>query len=125
MENNEYHITPLKHTDLTYLKEIANGSNAFIAQMLGIFIEQTPQVLLRMEKALKNKDWKALRFIVHKMKPSVMFTGLSEIINDVPLLEQYAAEESHLDAIPGLVEKITEVCKNAILELKQELERLQ
>ncbi len=120
-ENN----TASKHTDLTYLKGIANGSNAFIAQMLSIFIEQTPQVLVRMEKALKNKDWKSLRFVVHKMKPSIMFTGLSEIINDVPLLEEYAAEESHLDAIPALVDKIKKVCREAVVELKEELGKFQ
>ena len=114
-----------KHTDLTYLNEIANGSNTFIVQMLNIFIEQMPQALIRMDAAVKNKDWKSLRMIVHKIKPSTIFTGLKEITEDVPLLEEYAAEESHIDAIPGLVDKITKVCTGAILELKDELKHLQ
>ena len=54
-----------------------------------------------------------------------MFTGLMEIANDVPLLEEYAAEESHLDAIPALIDKIKKVCNEAIGELKEELEKLQ
>lgn len=119
-ENNTRH----KYTDLTYLREVANGSNTFIIQMLNIFIEQMPQSLARIEEAVKNKDWKSLRMVVHKIKPSVMFTGLKEIIKDVPLLEEYAAEESHLDAIPGLVDKITKVCTGAIAELKDELKHI-
>ena len=73
---------------------------------------------------MKAKDWKLLRLVVHKMKPSIMFTGLTEIINDVPLLEEYAAEESHLDDIPALVDKIKKVCTEAIVELKEELKKL-
>lgn len=122
--HDEKNNTSHKHTDLTYLRGIANGSDAFIIQMLGIFIEQTPQTLVHMEKALKNKDWKSLRLIVHKMKPSIMFTGLGEIINDVPLLEKYAAEESHLDDIPALIDKIKKACNEAMVELKEEVEKL-
>lgn len=117
--------TSPKHTDLTYLREIANGSDDFIIQMLTIFVEQMPQSLMRIENAMENKDWKALRLVVHKIKPSILFTGLTEIINDVPILEQYAAEESHLDEIPGMVGKIKNVCTEAIEELKEELKKLQ
>jgi PAS domain S-box-containing protein len=113
-----------KHTDLTYLRGLAKGSDSFIIQMLNIFIEQTPNAIDRMEKALKSKDWKTLRLIVHKIKPSIMFIGLNEIINEVPILEDYAAEESHLEDIPALVEKIKKVCSEAIGELKSELEVL-
>jgi len=114
-----------KYTDLTYLKEVANGSDTFIVQMLNIFIEQMPQSLTRINEAVKNKDWKSLRMVVHKIKPSIIFTGLKEITDDVPLLEEYAAEESHLDAIPGLADKIIKVCTGAIAELKEELKQLQ
>jgi DNA-binding response OmpR family regulator len=116
---------PDQHTDLTYLRELAKGSDTFIIQMLDLFIEQTPQAIVRMEKALANKEWKSLRMIVHKIKPSLMFTGLTEIVNDVTLLEEYATEVSHLGEIPALVDKIKKVCDDAILELKDELKKLQ
>jgi len=112
-----------KHTDLTYLRGLAKGSDAFIIQILSIFIEQTPEAIERMEKAMKNKEWKLLSQIVHKIKPSVMFTGLREIKNDVPLLEEYAANESNLDEIPALVEKIKIICTEAVIELKEELKK--
>lgn len=112
-----------RYTDLTYLREIAKGSNEFIIQMLNIFIEQTPKALIRMEEALKNKDWKTLRLIAHKIKPSITFVGLTKIANDVPLLEEYAAEETHLNEIPALVDKIKSTCTGAVAELKDEVKK--
>jgi HPt (histidine-containing phosphotransfer) domain-containing protein len=119
MENNNG-----KHTDLTYLRGLAKGSNAFIIQMLNIYITQVPGVIERIEKALEKKDWKSLRFAVHKLKPSAMFVGLNEIKNDIPLLEDYSAEEIHLDKIPALVDKIKQVCMEAVPELHEELQKL-
>jgi HPt (histidine-containing phosphotransfer) domain-containing protein len=113
-----------KHSDLTYLRGLAKGSDAFIIQMLNIYIAQTPAALEHIENALANKDWKSLRLAVHKLKPSTMFVGLKEIIDDVPLLEDYAVEESHLDEIPALVNKIKIVCTQAIPELQEEIQKL-
>lgn len=113
-----------RHTDLTYLREIANGSNDFIVEMLSIFIDQVPKSLARMETAAHDKDWPTVRMVAHKIKPSILFTGLTEIADEVPKLEQYAAEESHTDIIPLQVEKIKHVCTEAIVELKEELGKL-
>lgn len=112
------------HTDLTYLREIANGSNEFIVQMLKIFIEQVPHSLMRIDTALHNKDWETLRTVAHKMKPSILFVGLKEIKDDVPRLEKYAAERLNLEDIPAMVAKIKTICNEAISELKVEMEKL-
>jgi len=113
-----------RHTDLTYLRELAKGRDAFIVQILNVFIQQTPEAIERMEEATENKEWKLLSQTVHKIKPSIMFIGLTEITNDIPLLEEYAAKESNINEIPALVGKIKSVCKEAIIELKEELKRL-
>ncbi len=115
---------PMKHSDLTYLNGLANGKTDFVIQMLSIFIEQTPTVLEKLNEAITNKDWATVRTIVHKMKPSITFTGLKEIEQDVPAMEEYAESGSHLELIPSLYEKMKKVCTEAILELKEEIEKL-
>jgi HPt (histidine-containing phosphotransfer) domain-containing protein len=121
-DTNENIIT--KHTDLTYLRGLAKSSEAFIIQMLNIYVSQTPTALELIENALTKKDWTSLRLAVHKLKPSAMFVGLNEIIYDISLLEDYAAVESHLDEITRLVNKIKLVCSEAIPELQEELKKL-
>jgi len=59
-----------KNTDLTYLKELSNGSNEFIVQMITIFLNETPAAVDKVEQYAKTSNWDALRAAVHKMKPS-------------------------------------------------------
>ncbi|MEW6468794.1 MAG: PAS domain S-box protein [Bacteroidota bacterium] len=110
-----------RHTDLTYLRELSNGSNKFIAEMITLFLEQTPDALSKMEKSVREKDWKTLRAIAHKIKPSIIFIGLKEIEKDIHDLEDFAAEEKNLDQVPPLIDKIRQVCSVALEELRADL----
>lgn len=111
----------MKHTDLAYLKELANGSNQFMNEMITLFITQTPEALDNIEKHFQNKDWKLLRSVVHKMKPSISFVGLKEIEADVLTMEELAANETGLEQLPALIANVKNVCKEAIAELEAEL----
>lgn len=110
----------IKHIDLTYLKQLSNGSNEFITEMITVFIEQTPIEIGNLEKYLNSKDWKSLRSTAHKMKPSFSFMGIKELESVIKLVEEYAANETNLDLLPGMIEKIKIVCTEAIEELAGE-----
>lgn len=115
METNK-----VKQTDLTYLKELSNGSNEFIVEMITVFVEQTPIEVSNLEKHLATGDWKSLRATAHKMKPSFAFMGIKELESVIKTIEEYAANEQNLDLLPGLIYKVKEVCSQAIEELVQE-----
>jgi PAS domain S-box-containing protein len=118
MENSQ------KHIDLTYLRQLSNGDNKFISEMLSLFIDQTPAMLANMSKYLESADWKSLSSAAHKMKPSIMFVGLKEIEATVRLVENYAAEQINTEQIPSMLNKINSVCTEAIVELKAEKEHM-
>jgi len=119
-QNDEPMSEQKKHTDLSYLKQLSNGDNKFIHEMLKLFIDQTPDVLNRMSGYIESKDWKPLGSAAHKMKPSVMFVGLKEIETDLRNLEDYATEGKNIEQIPGIFNKIKDTCNIAIVELKEE-----
>lgn len=112
-----------KYIDLTYLKELSNGSNEFMTQMISIFMAQTPEALNSIELHLQKNEWKLLKGVVHKMKPSFGFMGIKEIENTVALMEKYCETETHLDELPSLIMRIKTVCFAALQEL--EIERKQ
>ena len=114
-----------KCTDLTYLKELSEGSNEFIVEMLEMFLIQTPEMLEHMAKYLHEKKWQELRGLAHKMKSTIGFVGIHSIKGTVKTVEQYAAEQIHLDLLPDLVTKVIQVCSTAITELKEEIKTFQ
>jgi HPt (histidine-containing phosphotransfer) domain-containing protein len=107
-----------KHTDLSYLNQLANGSDEFISKMTAIFLEQTPEALENLDKHLAAKDWKALRGTAHKMKSSLSIMGIKELEPVVADLENFCDKEINLDKVPALVDQVKIVCKEAMEELK-------
>ena len=107
-----------KHIDLTYLKELSNGSNEFMLQMINLFIATMPQMVADLETYLIAENWPSIRTTAHKMKPSVSFMGLKEIETDIALLESYAAEKVHLDRLPEMISKIKAISFLGIAELE-------
>ena len=106
-------------TDLTYLKQVSNGDNAFIKEMIEVYMQQTPEAICNLEKHLKNKDWKKLQAVTHKMKPSFSFFGLTHLNTLVNDLEEYADKAIHLEMIPGMIQKVKQTCEKAMLELAE------
>jgi len=109
-----------KHIDLTYLKQLSNGSNEFINEMITVFMKQTPVEISNLEKYLKAKDWKSLRGTAHKMKPSFSFMGIKELEGTIKLIDEYAATETHLELLPDMINKVKNICNEAIKELEIE-----
>ena len=114
-----------KCTNLTYLKELAEGSNEFIVKMIDVFLTQTPEMLENMAKHLHEKKWQELRGVAHKIRPTIDFVGIHSIKDTVKAIELYASEQIHLDLLPDLVTKVIQVCSTAISELKEEIKTFQ
>jgi HPt (histidine-containing phosphotransfer) domain-containing protein len=109
-----------KHIDLDYLKQISNGSNEFVYQMITVFVEEIPIELSNIDKAMASKDYKTVRAVAHKMKPSYSFMGVKELETLVNTLEEYSGSETNLELLPGLVERIKSVTEEVIKELEEE-----
>ncbi len=75
--------------DLSFLFDIADGSNEFIVDSIEMFLQQTPELLNNMTKAIAAGEWKAAGAAAHKLKPNLGFFGMLEAqatIQDVELL---------------------------------------
>ena len=89
-------------------------------EIIDTFIEETPEALNKMQIFLKDEDWKSLKAIAHKMKPSVTYIGVKGMDKVIALIEEFAENEINLDKIPELVGHLQTTCDEAIKELKVE-----
>ncbi len=69
-------ISPEQDFDLSFLYEIADGSDEFIVESIGMFLEQTPQLLNTISNALDAGEWAEAGKASHKLKPNLGFFGM-------------------------------------------------
>ncbi|MBI2271155.1 MAG: response regulator [Bacteroidetes bacterium] len=114
----------VKCVDLTYLKQIAEGSREFMIEMINSFIADTPKTLSDMDSAFAGKRWPELKIIAHTMKSSVDFMGIHSIREVVRNIEKFAEKRTNLESLPDLIETTKFTCIKALEELKVEIKRL-
>lgn len=62
--------------DLSFLLEIADGSNDFIVESIELFLKQTPELMYAIDGAIRNKEWVGASQAAHKLKPNLGFFGM-------------------------------------------------
>ena len=62
--------------DLTFLYEIADGSDEFIVESISMFIDQSPQIKQEIDTAIKTQDWATASAAAHKIKANLGFFGM-------------------------------------------------
>jgi HPt (histidine-containing phosphotransfer) domain-containing protein len=79
MQNNNYDI------DLTFLYDIADGSDEFIVESISMFIDQSPMILQEICTAINTQDWATAASAAHKIKANLGFFGM---LNSQALIEE-------------------------------------
>jgi HPt (histidine-containing phosphotransfer) domain-containing protein len=110
-----------KITDLTYLSQLANGSDEFMETMISLFISETPSAIEHMEESWERGDWKALKAIAHKMKPSFGFMGIGSMKAVIEALETDVDEKKDPLVIQEKILHLKSVCRSAVAELRRDL----
>ena len=93
---------PNKLYKLSELQTIAGGDNAFVADMVKLFISQNEAALQEIKTKIEVNDYATVKWLLHKMKPSVMVMGIgdvAEIINSIEQMELPAMSGSRFSTL--------------------------
>ena len=63
--------------DLSFVYEIADGSDEFIVESIGVFLEQSPGILQEVSDAINASDWAGAAASAHKIKANLGFFGMN------------------------------------------------
>ena len=103
MSNN----SPGQDLDLSFLNEVADGSDEFIVETIEMFLNQTPGLLDMISTAITDKNWPAAASSAHKLKPNLGFFGMTISQEMMQQVEHMAKQGSPEPAI--IASKFTEV----------------
>ena len=74
--------------NLDNLREIADGDETFIVEVLTVFLKKEAEYAGALKKAIKTQDMEMLRQITHKIKSSISVLGMDEFRQNLHYLEK-------------------------------------
>jgi len=107
--------------DLLGLSEMVSGDKKEIKELNNMFLDTTPQGLADINESFQEKDYARLNSAAHKLKSTVGLWGIKDIKTEIELIEKFAKEQSNLDKLPALVEKLNKVLEIVLIQLKEEV----
>lgn len=110
--------------DLSYLEDIAGGSNDFIIEMIDMFLEQTPGYFNDIKQGILDKDWKKVSDVAHKIKPTLAFMGSNSAKDTMATIEMDSRNMVNLDTIGDTFDKLHVLCLQLFADLKIARENL-
>lgn len=108
--------------DLNYLLERTKSDPLLMAEMISLYLQQTPDLISEMKKSFEDKDWHTLQETVHKMIPSFSIVGISKNFEEMAKkIQDYASKQFQEDSILEMVLQLENICVQACFELEEEL----
>lgn len=122
--NNDGHfISNFTARKLNYsldnLHNLSRGDNEFIEKMISIFIRQTKEIIVEIEKAIDENDFLEVSRLIHKIKPSVEGMGINIIYNEIRDLENISKISNDKSQISELFLFIKKILMQALKELEE------
>jgi PAS domain S-box-containing protein len=111
--------------DLDYLNKRTRSNPTLMLEMISLYLEQTPPLILAMKKSLEDQNWTGLYAAVHKMIPSFAIMGISsDFENMARKIQEYAGMQQQTESIQEMVIQLGDICEQACDELKIELNKI-
>lgn len=124
-KEDDYKKTTGKYTDLAFLMQRTKYNPVLMMEMISLYLEQTPPLVLTMKQSMVNKDWNVLYSAIHKMIPSFSIIGINRNFEIMAKkVQEYASTQQQTNEIAELVLQLEKVCMHACKELEVEYQVL-
>jgi len=106
--------------DLSGLKAISRGNEAFIKKMVGIFLMETPPTVVEIEEAYKNQEWEKMGKLAHKIKPSIDNLHIHTLKSTIRTIESIGKENRTSPELPELIQELIQTIRLVSHKLNEE-----
>ena len=106
--------------NLSSLKAISKGNEAFIKKMVNLFCEQTPPLIEEMKSAYFANDLEKMGALAHKIKPTFDNLNIRLLKQDIRAIENAGKEKTALPDLKELLDKIDQTVTQVIHQMKMD-----
>ena len=108
---------PDKVTDMAFLNQFTGGNPEKKRKYIGMFLENGPKLLGKIQAALSAGDFEGVQIAAHSMKPQLSYMGVKEETSNIFLIEQTAGQLAHREHLHQLIDHLERLCNKAFEEL--------
>lgn len=104
--------------DLTELRKVSRGNEAFVKKMTDLFITLAKEHTAILSDALTREDLDTIKKIAHKMKPSIAQMGIEALKPTIAKTEVYDLNVGNWEELKALVNHINHILLKVIIQLE-------
>jgi len=107
---------------LDKLNEMADGDDDFVLSVVTVFLEEVPQDLEDLEKAIDEGDYENVYKLAHKIKPNVDILGMEQTRAIALEIETLGKDEENKDLIESKFPALKKDIHQVISELRKDFD---
>jgi HPt (histidine-containing phosphotransfer) domain-containing protein len=123
MSNLEIKFHP--KLDAEFLHSFYGGEVEQLQTVFEFFLNDIDGQMELLSKAVGSRDAKELKQLLHKIKPTFSYVGLSTITEEMNSLEAKCAETGDFEEITPLYNKLTNNVSESLIILRDEARKLE
>lgn len=81
-----------REIDYSYLDEMSGGNEAFLMEMIGLFITKTPEETATLKKGIADNDYDSVKKTAHNMRSSLGMFNLDDLTECLLIIEAEAIQ---------------------------------
>lgn len=115
----------MKICNLDYLKSVTPGSNAFVIQIINLFLQDTPVEIEKIKTSLASFNYEEIYKHAHKIKPSLSMVGVPQETFEILLkINEYAKTNTNIEKLKELIPLLESEISKVYIDLKESLAEL-
>lgn len=113
---------PASYYDLTEIKNISRGNEAFVQKMVKMFAEQMPRHIEELRMKYEEKDLDAVGEIAHRIKPTIDNMGINNSKKWIRDVERMAKAGEDNEVLPDLIARVEKEVRLAVKSIKEDFQ---
>ncbi len=106
--------------DLSLVKAISGGDEAFVKSMILLFLETVPLILDQMQSASHSHDWELTSKLAHKLKSTIDSMSIFQLQDLIRKIEADGKKGENVEQIPGDVRQLHRGMQECIAQVKSD-----
>ncbi len=113
-------VISTKPYDLTGIRNISRGNDAFVVKLVRLFVEQTPPIVSDIMERHAAGDLATMGALAHKLKPSIDNLGIMDLKETIREIERAGKSATGNENLPAHLQQLSSVMHVVISSLNQE-----